>query len=93
MRIVGEIPHPVYKITLFHHQERYSLQIEYGLYTQIFRIRSQPGMEQPHEVLQMADQHLLDGCLDLFGRMHRLWQAQVEKRQMQAGEPEFEDIR
>ena len=38
MRVVGEIPHPECKITIFHWNNRYLLKFESGLLEQTFKI-------------------------------------------------------
>jgi hypothetical protein len=38
MRVVGEIPHPDCKITIFHWNNRYLLKLELGLLEQTFKI-------------------------------------------------------
>lgn len=39
MRIVDEIPHPQYKITVFNHNNRFTLQIEGDQLTQMYKFR------------------------------------------------------
>jgi hypothetical protein len=38
MRVVGEIPHPELKITIFHWNNRYLIKLEAGLFEQTFKI-------------------------------------------------------
>lgn len=38
MRVVGEIPHPECKITIFHWNERYLIKLELGPFEQTFKI-------------------------------------------------------
>ena len=38
MRVIGEIPHPDCKITLFSWNNRYLIKMEYGLLEQTFKI-------------------------------------------------------
>ena len=39
MRIVGDIPHPQMKITIFKMEERFSVKFENGFYEQIFKFK------------------------------------------------------
>ena len=39
MRTIGEIPHPTYKITVLHHNAKYTLQIEGNMVTQSYKFR------------------------------------------------------
>ncbi len=38
MRVVGEIPHPEMKITIFHWNNRYLIKLEWGPFEQTFKI-------------------------------------------------------
>lgn len=38
MRVVGEIPHPEIKITLFHWNNRYLIKLEAGPFEQTFKV-------------------------------------------------------
>jgi hypothetical protein len=38
MRVVGEIPHPACKITIFHWNNRYLIKIEAGPFEQTFKL-------------------------------------------------------
>ena len=38
MRVIGEIPHPSCKITLFHWNNRYLVKLEHGFFEQTFKI-------------------------------------------------------
>jgi hypothetical protein len=38
MRVVGEIPHPEIKITIFHWNNRFLLKLEWGAFEQTFKV-------------------------------------------------------
>jgi hypothetical protein len=38
MKIIGDIPHPVYKVTLYAWNNRYLLKIEHGMYEQTYKV-------------------------------------------------------
>lgn len=38
MRIVGEVPHPIFKITIFSWNNRYLIKFEHGYYEQTYKI-------------------------------------------------------
>lgn len=44
MRIVEEIPHPQFKITIFSWNEKYIVKIEIGQFEQVFKIREDDVM-------------------------------------------------
>ena len=37
MRVVAEIPHPEFRISVFHMNQKYILKIEYGPFEQIYK--------------------------------------------------------
>ncbi len=45
MRIVGEIEHPLLKITIFHNDNKYSVQVEDGQVTQHYKLREDTSLE------------------------------------------------
>ncbi len=53
MRIVGEINHPIYKMTILHMNNRYSLKIEDGRHEQTYKFREGEidGISQIHELV------------------------------------------
>jgi hypothetical protein len=56
MRIVAEIPHPHYKITLFYHNSKYTLQIESDLCTQSYQFRESPWLTSAHTLVELVSQ-------------------------------------
>ncbi len=50
MRIVGEIEHPVLKITIFHNENKYSVQVEDGQVTQHFKLREDSSLDSVETV-------------------------------------------
>lgn len=55
MRVLGEIPHPVFKITVFIHNDRFTLQVENGIFSQHYRVRKKPGIECLDDFCQVVD--------------------------------------
>lgn len=50
MRIAGEFPHPKYKITILHHNSKYTIQIESGSLTQSYILREGEGVQSVDDV-------------------------------------------
>lgn len=92
MRIIGEIPHPVYKITLFYHNDRYSVQVEHGVYSQSFRIRTRTGMESGADAFRLVDPEFLQGLVPIFEQMHVLWLANLSRLESALDKEEFDRI-
>ena len=65
MRIVKEIPHPQFKITIFSWNSKYIIKIEIGQFEQIYKINEMDvlGLDQ---VEAMVDQEFLKGAMDRF---------------------------
>lgn len=93
MRVIGEIPHPIFKITVFAHNDRFTLQIENGVFSQHYRIRRQTGLEDIHDIQRMVNKTFLDGISAVFKNMHQLWQQQVTGIISKDSGSEFEQIR
>ncbi len=56
MRVIGEIPHPHCKITLFHWNNRYLIKLEHGLLEQTYKIHEYDvGSEEDLRKIVSAD--------------------------------------
>lgn len=56
MRIIADIPHTTYKITLMHWNERYFIKFEYVGTELIFKFREGPLMENEEDLLAFMDE-------------------------------------
>lgn len=92
MRVIGEIPHPVFKITVFIHNDRFTLQIENGIFSQHYRVRKKPGIEGMDDFYKIVDKIFLDGVAATFSTMHLQWQRRVVDRSDRSNVSEFDDI-
>lgn len=72
MRIVAEIPHPEFKITVLHHQNRYTIQVENGSLSQHYRYRQQPGLEQTSEIEKLVNTDFITGVTAVFKAMENI---------------------
>lgn len=68
MRVVGEIPHPACKITIFAWNNRYLIKVENGLLEQTFKI-NQFDVTSEAEVIQMVDETFIQEALGRFDAM------------------------
>lgn len=74
MRIVGEIPHPECKITLFSWNNRYLIKIEQGMLEQTFKINQFDIPE--NDLPKVIDEAFIRECLNRFNDMsHTLFSA------------------
>ncbi|RAW01672.1 hypothetical protein [Pseudochryseolinea flava] len=70
MRVVGEIPHPACKITIFSWNNRYLIKIENGMLEQTFKI-NQFDVTGESEVIQMVDEAFVQEALNRFDDMSK----------------------
>jgi len=68
MRVVGEIPHPELKITIFHWNNRYLIKIEAGLFEQTFKV-PEYDVSSEEEVKKLVDDNFINAALDRFNLM------------------------
>lgn len=77
MRVVGEIPHPVYKITLFHYQDRWTIQIANGPYQFRTSMMQVAGLETVEEIHHFINETFLLQSRELFAQIHQMTQGRV----------------
>ncbi|WKZ58476.1 MAG: hypothetical protein QY309_11415 [Cyclobacteriaceae bacterium] len=68
MRIIGEIPHPSCKITLFSWNNRYLIKLEQGLLEQTYKI-DQFELSGEQELHQILSEEFLTKATNLFSEM------------------------
>lgn len=88
MRIVKDIPHANYKLTLFEMNQRFSLKVENGKHEQWFKFR--PGTLTPIQIEESV-------TAAFFERVDRCFQLMEENQQLSftvanAHQNEFDEI-
>ena len=68
MRVVGEIPHPDCKITIFHWNNRYLLKLESGLLEQTFKIEEY-DLTSDEDLKGIANELFINKAIDRFHEM------------------------
>jgi hypothetical protein len=68
MRVVGEIPHPELKITIFHWNNRYLIKLEAGLFEQTYKIHEY-DVTSEEEVKKLVDDDFIRSALKRFNEM------------------------
>lgn len=68
MRVVGEIPHPELKITLFHWNNRYLIKLEAGLFEQTFKI-PEYDVTSEEELKKIIDDTFIYSAIERFNAM------------------------
>lgn len=78
MRIVGEIPHDVCKITLFSWNNRYLIKLELGLLEQTYKI-NQFDIGSEADLFKIVDSTFLTDALNRFEEMDNSLRLALER--------------
>jgi hypothetical protein len=68
MRVVGEVPHPELKITIFHWNNRYLIKMEAGFFEQTFKIHEY-DVATEEEVKKLIDEEFIQSAILRFNQM------------------------
>lgn len=91
MRIVGDIPHPSLKITIFLHDSKYAVKFESGLYEQTYKFRSGDQIQSVEDIKGLVDTELLNEVQQELQNMHVRKLAAIA-RKTEEQEEDFEEI-
>ncbi|HEX6223162.1 MAG TPA: hypothetical protein VFZ52_02055 [Chryseolinea sp.] len=78
MRIVGEIPHDVCKITLFAWNNRYLIKLEMGLLEQTYKV-NQFDIAAESDLYKIVDESFITKAIKSFEEMDNNLQLAVER--------------
>jgi len=70
MRIIGEVPHPSYKITVFEMNKKLSVKIEDRVMEQTFKFREGAGVANMADVQSLLTDDFLTGVATTFKSMY-----------------------
>lgn len=70
MRVIGEIPHPACKITLFHWNNRYLIKLELGLLEQTYKVQEY-DVASEDEVKRLVDETFVSTAMQQFEGMQQ----------------------
>lgn len=70
MRIIGEIPHPDCRITLFAWNNRYIIKVEKGYLEQTFKI-DQFDVNSEKDLAAIVNSQFIQEAIERFDSMHR----------------------
>jgi hypothetical protein len=68
MRVVGEIPHPDCKITIFHWNNRYLLKLEAGFFEQTFKV-SEYDIASEEDLKKILSEDFMSKAIERFNDM------------------------
>jgi hypothetical protein len=77
MRIIGEIPHPDCRISLFHWNNRYIIKLERGYLEQTFKI-DQFDLSSEKELQLIVNEEFIREAMSRFDAMDQSLQKSVE---------------
>jgi hypothetical protein len=78
VRVIGEIPHPECKITLFHWNNRYLIKLEQGLLEQTYKVQEY-DVANEEAVRQMISPEFIASALRQFQTMHETLQDAIQR--------------
>ena len=78
MRIVGEIPHDVCKITLFAWNNRYLIKLELGLLEQTYKV-NQFDITSEAALYKIVDESFIRDAMNRFRDMEESLQSALER--------------
>lgn len=70
MRIIDEVPHPTYKITIFKHEDRWMLKIEHHLLAQSYKYRDGMNVNSVDDIRALLTKEFYKKVEDIFAMMH-----------------------
>lgn len=79
MRVIGSIPHPTMKITVFQNDGRFPVQFELGGLTQVYRFRQGEGFNHFGDLRRVIDEAFQREVLLAFDTLKTIHQ-RVSKR-------------
>lgn len=92
MRIIGNIEHPILKISVFKMDNKISVKFESGLYEQIYKFRSGEGVETLEDVEKIVDPTFQAQVLEHLNLMHQMRNQTLSRNIVVEEEDEFERI-
>lgn len=70
MRVVGEIPHHTFRITVHAYNGKFLIKIEWGQYEQCFKVAETDLSAGLEDIRKMLTDEFLVSCMQRFRLMH-----------------------
>jgi len=71
MRIIAELPHPDFKITIMSMNQKFIVKMEKGVYEQIFKVAEMDLTDGVNSVFELLDEEFLTKVGARFKEMHK----------------------
>lgn len=91
MRIIGEIPHPNLKITLFKNENKYSVKFENSDFEQTFKMRGALDIAGLEDMQRLIDKTFIAEIEKLFAEQMNIQQRAI-RRYLPSPESELPEI-
>lgn len=92
MRIIGDIVHPVMKITVFKMDDKRAIKFETGLLEQTYKFRAYDGCSTFEEIQNIVDNAFIKSVETQFANMGVIKQTVFQKLHSTDVNDEFEEI-
>lgn len=92
MRIVGEIPHSTYKITVFQMNNKFTIQFEDGQQSQLYKVPDVAYLKNFNQVKELVDGAFLNEIDKIFMFMSTAKKSAVDQIVNRSIENEFDNI-
>ena len=71
MRVIAELPHPDFKITIMSMNQKFIVKMEKGVYEQIFKVAEMDLTDGVNSVFELLDEEFLKKAGERFKEMNR----------------------
>ena len=71
MRIVGQIEHPILKITVMQMNNRYVLKLEANMLEQTYKFNEDDKLRTMADIEKLVDETFLNECIKRFSEMNK----------------------
>ena len=92
MRVIGNIDHPILKITAFKMDNKLSIKFESGLFEQTYKIRESEQLSTFEDLQNLVDEGFINDVMEELKKMNQIKKSAFSRYLTQAEEDEFEDI-
>jgi hypothetical protein len=71
MRVIAELPHPDFKISIFAMNQKFIVKIEKGVLEQSYKISEMDLTDGVNSVFELLDEEFLKTVANRFAEMHK----------------------
>lgn len=79
MRVIAELPHPDFKITIMSMNQKFIIKTEKGVYEQIYKVAEMDLLNGVDSVFELLDEDFLNKINNRFKEMNGDFKANYER--------------